>query len=280
MRHPDGLPGWANLLTPDPDSVQQFYAGVFNWTFARRPAGDGGAWLVCRKGDKVVSGIHRMPPEIVERGVPPVWTASLIVSDVAAVLQRATSAGGTVVIPATASGDDGVLASVADPSGAAIGLWQPGRHPGAELLKAPGCLTWLDLHSRDVAAALPFYRDVFGWRWEHMGDAGTPVAFLDAIGGLNTAIASAQPMPGQAPAGSPSYWLPFFASDDPHDSARRAVASGGTVFVEPTRLAGVGMYAGLADPGGGRFMVMRFETPSVSTVLRVVGSRLFGSKKR
>ena len=52
--------------------------------------------------------------------------------------RRSASAGGQVLMPATDIGDAGRMAFVADPTGAAVGLWQANQHIGATLVNEPG----------------------------------------------------------------------------------------------------------------------------------------------
>ena len=59
--------------------------------------------------------------------------------------------------------DAGRMAFAADPSGAFFGLWQAGEHPGSERVNEPGAFSWAELQTRDLDAALPFYRLVFGY---------------------------------------------------------------------------------------------------------------------
>jgi len=59
--------------------------------------------------------------------------------------------------------DIGRMAVFADPTGAAIGIWQPKTFMGAELANEPGCFAWNELNTRDVPAAKAFYPEVFGW---------------------------------------------------------------------------------------------------------------------
>jgi hypothetical protein len=52
--------------------------------------------------------------------------------------------------------DVGRFAIISDPTGAALGLWQPRRHTGAELVNEPVSLAWNELNTRDTQAAQPF----------------------------------------------------------------------------------------------------------------------------
>jgi len=59
---------------------------------------------------------------------------------------------------------------VADAGGAAIGLWQPGLHKGFGVFGEAGTPAWFELFTRDYPASVAFYRDVFGWDTQTVGD--------------------------------------------------------------------------------------------------------------
>ena len=66
---------------------------------------------------------------------PDVWSVYLASDDAAKSVESAVGHGGTVIVPAMQITDIGSMAMVADPGGAAIGIWQPGVHTG---LPTPG----------------------------------------------------------------------------------------------------------------------------------------------
>ena len=47
------------------------------------------------------------------------------------------------------------MAMVADPGGAAIGVWQPGLHKGFGIWGEPSTPAWFELHTRDVRRVGP-----------------------------------------------------------------------------------------------------------------------------
>ena len=59
--------------------------------------------------------------------------------------------------------DAGRMAVVQDPTGAVLSLWQPKESAGAELYGETGSLCWVELQTRDTAAATRFYSGLFGW---------------------------------------------------------------------------------------------------------------------
>ena len=83
--------------------------------------------------------------------------------------------------------DAGRMAFVADPTGAAVGLWQASGHIGATLVNEPNTLTWNELTTDDVAAALPFYETVVGLTSKEvpMGEVNYTMLYVgeDFVGG-------------------------------------------------------------------------------------------------
>ena len=58
------------------------------------------------------------------------------------------------------------MAVLADPTGAAFGVWQGGTNVGFGVVKEAGAVNWIELNTRDAEAAKAFYGAVFGWAFE------------------------------------------------------------------------------------------------------------------
>ncbi|EME14763.1 glyoxalase-superfamily protein [Rhodococcus triatomae BKS 15-14] len=86
-------------------------------------------------------------------GNPP----DLRTDDAAARLEAAEAAGGSVMVPPMAVGDEGTMAVVTDPAGAVIGFWQPDRHQGFSQWGEHGTPYWFECHSKDHAKSIDFY---------------------------------------------------------------------------------------------------------------------------
>ncbi|MEZ5117878.1 MAG: VOC family protein [Candidatus Nanopelagicales bacterium] len=257
MRYPDGLFGWVDLVTTDVAAAKEFYGGLFGWVYDDIPTPMGPVYTMCLKGEDTVAGIGPLPPDMAASGVPSMWNSYVLVSDLDATLARAGDAGGAVVMPAMQVMTQGRMAMVADPSGAAVGVWEPQDHQGADLFNKPGSLTWNELQSRDLAAATPFYAATFGWRWDDsMGD-GYLVGHVDAKEGDDTSNCGAMATPPNVPAEVPSLWLAYFAVEDCATSVATAEGLGAQVFLPPMQM-GPGTFAGLTDPTGAAVMVGSF----------------------
>jgi predicted enzyme related to lactoylglutathione lyase len=146
----------------------------------------------------------------------------------------------------------GSQAVLVDPTGTTFGAWQPGTFPGFTVLGEVGTPDWFELHTRDHAAAVAFYRDVFGWdtveipnndrfRYTMMRDPrgeGELAGIFDASSSL--------------PEGAPPHWSVYWRVDDADAVAARAKSLGGTVVTGPSG-SRYGRTATLTDPAGAYF---------------------------
>jgi uncharacterized protein len=257
MRYPDGLFGWVDIMTRDPQRATEFYEGLFGWTHIDQPTPMGPPYTQFFKDGELVCGLSPMMPGVPE-SVGAFWNSYVIVADADATLAKVEPAGGTVTMPAMDVMDQGRMAMVMDPTGASVGLWQPAAHQGADLFNAPGSLTWNELQTRDTDAALPFYEKVFGWQWVDGPDQGYYLATLPAKDGEDKTNAGAMTTPPGVPDEAPNVWMVYFAVDDCDTSMAAAQELGGQVFL-PAMDMGPGRFGGLVDPTGGMFLVMAFS---------------------
>ena len=82
---------------------------------------------------------------------------------------RATSLGATVVSAPADAGPGGRGATLLDPQGCEIRLWQAARRLGAQVANTPGAWNFSNLHTADPAAAQRFYGELFGWSFTDQG---------------------------------------------------------------------------------------------------------------
>ncbi len=147
----------------------------------------------------------------------------------------------------------GRMAFVADPSGAAVGLWQAGGRIGATLVNEPNALTWNELVTTDAAAALPFYKAVanIDAAPTTMGDMEYTMLKVD---GADVGGSLAPQM-----AGVPNHWHTWFAVADANAVAATAKRAGGTLLVEATAMP-IGTMATIRDPQGAVFSILQPAT--------------------
>lgn len=256
MRYPNGLFGWVDLMTRDTATAARFYEGLFGWTHVDQPTPMGPPYTQFFKDGQLVCGMSPMMPGVPET-IGAFWNSYVIVEDIQTTLDRVLPAGGSITMPAMQVMDQGWMAMVADPTGAIVGLWQPGAHEGAEVFNIPGSLTWNELQTRDIKAAMPFYAAVFGWEWATGPDDGYFMANLPNKAGDDKSNAGAMTMPPNVPPEAPNLWMIYFAVEDCDESMAKAQALGGLVFL-PAMQMGPGKFGGLVDPTGGMFLLGSF----------------------
>ena len=166
---PPGTPAWVDLASPDVAASVAFYSGLFGWN-ANDLGPEAGNYHMCDLDGLNVAGIG----PIMMPGQPPAWLSYVNVADADATVAKVTAAGGTVFAGPIDVMEAGRMAVFADPTGAALGIWQPVQHPGADLVNEPGSLVWNELNTRDTEVAIPFYAEVFGWgsNTNPMGELG------------------------------------------------------------------------------------------------------------
>lgn len=253
-----GVPCWIDLSTTDLDGAKVFYTALFGWEAEDVPTDRGVPYTMFRKEGRAVAGGGPMQSGMAEQGVPPMWNSYVNVDGVDDTLARVEAAGGAVLVPAMDVMTAGRMAFVADPGGAAIGLWEPGDHKGAELVNEHGTLTWNELMTDDLEAAKAFYAAAFGWdaQTDRMPDGRDYTTFKV---GEDMAAGMMEKTPDMGPI--PDYWGIYFAVDDCRATAARASELGGAVVAPPFDTM-VGKMAVLADPQGAVFALVSWSVPT------------------
>jgi predicted enzyme related to lactoylglutathione lyase len=189
-----------------------------------------------------------------QEGQPPAWSNYVSVADADATAARAREAGGNLLAEPMDVMDLGRMAIFADPSGAVLGIWQPGTFIGAEIVNEANALVWNELNTRDVAAAKSFYGEVFDWGFqERKFEAGTYTSIKagdDPAGGILD-------ITGRVPDEVPNHWLAYFAVDDIDASLGKANGGGAEVVFGPEDMSEVGRIAVLKDPFGAVFALIQ-----------------------
>src|SRR5919106_1678600 len=90
--------------------------------------------------------------------------------DFYATTERARELGANVLADPFDVMDVGRMSTIQDPTGAVLCLWQPRTSIGAEVVNGHGALSLNQLNTSDPEAAERFYVELFGWRFEQMGD--------------------------------------------------------------------------------------------------------------
>lgn len=243
---------WHDLSTPDVEASKRFYGELFGWSFDQ--SGNDGYCHVSA-GGQMIGG---MRPKKAEEPGPPSWLGYVLVDDVSAAVDRASSGGGAVLVPTTTMPDVGTFAVVADPTGGVVAPWRSARpEENAEPSGPPAtnAFCWDELLTTDPGAAVGFYRGVFGWGTEtkDMGDLGDYTLF-DRPGVPDPTRDGAPAWAGglmKSPPGVPfSFWLTYVQVEDTDAAAQRAADLGANLTVPPTDIPEIGRFCTFMDPQG------------------------------
>jgi uncharacterized protein len=243
---PIGAPCWVDLMTSDVARCRAFYSELFGWVAEEPNEQFGGYFNFSKNGVKVAGGMPAEPAA----GPANVWSVYLATDDAAKTLEVSTANGATILLDAIQVADLGTMAVVADPGGAAIGLWQPGTHKGFGLIAEAGAPGWFELHTRDYDRAVAFYRDVFGWN-THIESDSADFRYTTARDGEQM-VAGVMDDTGHVPDDVPAHWAVYFGTDDTDASLAKLVELGGSI-VMPAEDTPYGRLAVATDPMGATF---------------------------
>ena len=242
-----GTPNWVHLGTTDADKSCAFYGRLFGWSYETPNPAMGGCINATKAGERV-AGIMPSP-----RGAPTYWGTFFASGDATADAKKIEDAGGKIIQPPHPAAEEGTMAVAVDPTGAAFGLWQPGRHSGSGLFGESGAMVWHELMTGDVEKALTFYKEILGvttneiepgYHLLEKGGLGHG-AITDLKGGIS---------------GKPE-WVVYFAVDDAEATATTIKQLGGTVSSAP-RTTPYGVMGFAEDTLGARFAFMQPTPPT------------------
>jgi predicted enzyme related to lactoylglutathione lyase len=246
-----GEPSWQDHGSGDAETASEFYTALFGWEI---PPGDPemGEYRNCKLDGKLVAG---MGPNM-DPNMPNAWSSYINVESAEEIAKLVTDNGGQVIVAPLTIADFGTMAVFSDPTGAVMGVWQPGTHMGAEVRNEPGAACWHELMTDDTDAAASFYGAVFGWTAGSHGptaegsDAYTEFKLGDKM------VAGMLAKSPSVPAELPSFWSVYFAVDDADAAAAKITELGGRVLMGPVDTP-PGRLAAVQDSTGALFNILK-----------------------
>jgi hypothetical protein len=245
---PIGSPCWADLWTSDVADSRKFYGDLFGWE-AQEPSPEfGGYFMFTRNGVPTAGGMGDMG----EMAANNSWKIYLHTDDIAKTLEAAVAEGAQVIAPVMRVADLGTQAVLIDPTGAHLGAWQPGSFPGFTVLNEHGAPSWFELHTRDHASAVAFYRSVFHWDTNTVGDSDEfRYATMSDPGG-GSELAGIMDATAFLPEGAPANWSIYWEVDEVDDAVAKVKVLGGSVVTDAVDTP-YGRLATVTDPAGAEF---------------------------
>lgn len=239
---------WFDLYSTDMTTVSNFYDALFGWDFVRTDDFEPRIKNIILRG-RVIGNLFGRDSEPGDSW----WLCSMSVRNVDASAGVVMEAGGTVSQPPQPMPNRGRTAVAVDPQGATLSLLttytgDPDIAP--QVNRWVGCELW----TRDVNAALDFYRPLAGYDGVHQDKAdpeghvqvtidGTPSGGIVKIG--------KQPLKPQ--------WIPYVGVASALQTVIKAQSLGGEVLVAPDPKVLQGRVAILRDPSGAVFGIQELR---------------------
>jgi predicted enzyme related to lactoylglutathione lyase len=243
----NGVPSWVDVQVPDTAKAAAFYGALFGWDVQTGPPEAGGYGIAHLRG-RTVAGIGPQPTP-----GPAVWASYVNVDSADDTAAKVTANGGALLMPPFDVMDVGRMCFFSDPSGAVIGMWQPGTHKGAGLVNEDNTYSWNELMTDDIDGSKAFYGAVFGWQGQTHGEG--PGSYTEFKLG-DRSVAGMMPRPPQMPADVPPFWSVYFTVADLDAALARANELGGSQ-VTPAMEIEPGRFAVVADDQGAMFNLIQ-----------------------
>ncbi|MFJ3198845.1 VOC family protein [Streptomyces sp. NPDC086989] len=250
-----GSPVWLDLGSPDTDGAAAFYTAVFGWSFTALGPEAGGYGFFQIDGKTVAA----LGP-LTEDGANTAWMVHFMSPDVQATVTAVRSGGGEIRMEPMDVMGEGWLAQATDPQGAEFAVWQPGKTAGLGRVSEENSLVWAELHVPDPAAAIEFYRGVFGWRSQEMQTPGMTYRVLSLADGdqQQTSFGGVAPMGEGAGGGvEKPRWVPYFHVADVDATVSAVKENRGSVLMPAADVPDVGRISWVADPSGAVFALLK-----------------------
>ena len=107
------------LSTTDIAKAKVFYQNLFSWNLQEMPMHEGPSYTMIHVGEGTGGGMIAQT----KTGLPSSWLPYVMVDDINKAVERAKSLGATIKVQPAEVKDMGWYAVIADPTGAALGLW-------------------------------------------------------------------------------------------------------------------------------------------------------------
>jgi predicted enzyme related to lactoylglutathione lyase len=237
---------WHELLTTDTTGAAAFYPKVLPWRSQPSSMPGYNLWMA---GQAQVGGLMVLPPDAA--GTPPHWLIYIGTPNVDATAEHAQRLGAKVWKAATDIPNVGRFAVLADPQGATFAVFTPAPGGGGTPPPGPGVFSWHELATTDVAGALRFYGELFGWTKGPGHDMG-PMGIYQIIERFGSQVGGMANVQGPA---TPPSWLSYVQVADSGKAVAAAKGAGARLLHGPVEVPGGSWIALFLDPQGGAFAV-------------------------
>jgi len=240
---------WEELMTTDVAAAATFYGKVAGLKTVKAPSDPNYTMLKASAGN--MGGLVAMPAEAKAMGATPSWLSYISTDDADATARAAEALGGKAVRGPFDIADGGRIAILQDPQGVTFAIYANPKSTGAPPAPQLGHMSWHELVTTDIVAAMHFYQQLFGWSLMtdmDMGPQGVyrmfgPAGSTAPFGGMYVKAAE-QPGP---------MWLPYIRVADARPATKTSKSLGANIIHGPAEVPGGGWIAMGFDPQGVMF---------------------------
>ncbi|MBI4501353.1 MAG: VOC family protein [Gemmatimonadetes bacterium] len=253
---------WHELLTPDPQAAVAFYQRVIGWQ--KQKWEQDPSYTILAYQNAPMAGVMELPEDAKAMNAPPHWMAYIGTPDVEITAWDAQRLGAKLLKGPVATPTVGKWAILSDPQGAVFAAYTPEQTPKVGAEPAIGDFSWHELATTSYAAALDFYRELFGWQKTgsfDMGPAGTYLMYgfgKQRLGGMYT-------LTGEQ-GGTPAHWLSYIRVPDVKPVTKAIQSAGGAILNGPMEVPGGDWVTMAKDPQGAVFAVHQKKAKAAKSV--------------
>jgi predicted enzyme related to lactoylglutathione lyase len=252
MFTPKGKFGWYELMTTDTKAAGKFYSDVVGWSVHEMTGPDGVvSYTTFNLGEVGMAGMLAIPGHTG-------WLGYISVDDVDAHIEKIVEAGGKLLRPAQDVPGMLRFAVMSDPQGAAIVVFTSNPampSPARPEPPATGTISWHELYTTDIDAALDFYNKMFGWTKLSDMDMG-PMGIYRLFDQGDHKQMGDGGMMNKGPQMPVPNWGFYLQVDSINAAVERVKAGGGQVLNGPMQVPGGGWIISGQDPQGAMFSLV------------------------
>jgi predicted enzyme related to lactoylglutathione lyase len=232
--------------TEQRQAVMDFYTSLYGWTWDVNGE-EMGYYSIANLDGSAVMGVGQGP------GGAGSMVPYFATDDIDASLAKAAELGGTVVMGRQEVPFTGVMALIADPTGAMHGLWQPTGFNGFGVVYEVGSPGWFDHASNDPDTAAAYYTGLLG----HGVIEPEPGMKVLANGEQWFASVSQNQVPDRTQA----QWNPIYIVEQLEAARNKVRELGGTVVLEEMPVPGSAISVFLEPAMNTPITIMAAGTP-------------------
>ena len=216
---------FADLSTYTPDETSNFYHRVFQWEYHKH-----NNYYLAHRGSDITTRMYETPDKFKTIGMPHFWMTYIQVNDLDKTVQLAKDLGGIIELVDKDS-SIGAIALIRDPLGAGFTIFEGDILQNTRTKNIPNTLIWNELHVSDISKVLPFYSEIFNWRFTKKANSHYEIYNYDG-NHISDILEIENRIKGKY-----EYWVCTFGVKDLEQTQKLIEANGGSCLYDSSKRA-------------------------------------------